>query len=355
MMEEYKSIAGREYEVKKSAEEISNEMADRIGLAKKGREKERENEPLTNDERKAIETLTQMKNNAFWKGNVHEKDDFASVKAANAWVKEHDNYKNAVLTSLVQQAEKVAPEIMALSKNIEQAARAFGEAFTKGVKDGLEMHSPPKVLSDLIMYLDNTYKEAAVKTEELTNLLNSIKSHLNDTPEHFMFAQMFGNGFNFIGNINKFAQLKSIADANEVLNISESYHKGDITKDEYLRQVYKTFGLETNKKLMSQQDFESQLQSLGQQYLLDKDRDPNQLKSSLNALVATYENDNRIQGIRDRAVSNPEFAQNVKALNVQYKNSIITMEEYIQKVLALMGVEERKMMTEEEFTRKMID
>ena len=355
MMEEYKSIAGREYKVKKTAEEIHDEMANRIGLAKKGREKERENEPLTNAERKAIETLSQMKNNAFWKGSVHEKDDFASVKAANAWVKEHDNYKNAVLTSLVQQAEKVAPEIMALSRNIEQAARAFGEAFTKGVKDGLEMHSPPKVLSDLIMYLDNTYKEAVVKTEELTNLLNSIKSHVNDIPEHFMFAQMFGNGFDFIGNINKFAWLKSAADANEVLNISESYHKGDITKDEYLRQVYKTFGLETNKKLMSQQDFESQLQILGQQYLLDKDRDPNQLKSSLNALVATYENDNRIQGIRDRAVSNPEFAQNVKALNVQYKNSIITMEEYIQKVLALMGVEERKMMTEEEFTRKMID
>lgn len=363
MMEEYRSLAGEGYKVKKTAEKIHDEMADRIGLAKEGRRKIRENkslpddekEPLTKAEIKAMETLSQMKNNAFWKGNVHEKDDFASVKAANAWVKEHDNYKNAVLTSLVQQAEMVAPEIMALSKNIEQAAKAFGEAFTKGMKDGLEMHSPPKVLSDLIMYLDNTYKEAAVKTEELTNLLNSIKSHLNDAPEHFMFAQMFGNGFDFIGNVNKFAKLKSIADASEVLNISGAYHKGDITKDEYLRRVYKTFGLETNKKLMSQQDFESQLQILGQQYLLDKDRDPNQLKSSLNSLVATYENDSRIQGIRDRAVSNPEFAQNVKALNVQYKNSIITMEEYIQKVLALMGVEERKMMTEEEFTRKMID
>lgn len=368
MMEEYKSLAEREYKVKKTAEEIHDEMADRIGLAKKGREKERENKPLTDDERKAMETLSQMKNNAFWHGNVHEKDDFAGVRAANLWAQKHDKYdhklaqkhdnydnKNAVLTYLIRQAEMVAPEIMALSKNIEEAAREFGEAFTKGMKDGLEMHSPPKVLSDLIMYLDNTYKEAAVKTEELTNLLNSIKSHLNDAPEHFMFAQMFGNGFDFIGNINKFAWLKSAADANEVLNISGSYHKGDITKDEYLRQVYKTFGLETNKKLMSQQDFESQLQILGQQYLLDKDRDPNQLKSSLNALVATYENDNRIQGIRDRAVSNPEFAQNVKALNVQYKNSIITMEEYIQKVLALMGVEERKMMTEEEFTRKMID
>lgn len=256
------------------------------------------------------------------------------------------------------------------SNSFREAMTILGEKGVEGFRDGTRMRSPPAVITEFLGYIRELpdyvlassahFQQAASSLGKafITGFEGSIQNiqfftTLQENPallSSLRHQMRLNHSSSPSSNIQKYFDEVGI----KALDLSSLYNQGNITQTSYLDQLYKQIGINLKKDLMTPQQFKSEIAKIKED-LFNRNITSAQAKTRTQQLTAQYEDDQRVQGIRDRAISNEQFTTSVKALEAQYKNSAITLEEYIEKTMRLMGVEERRLMTEDDLANKLID
>ena len=300
-----------------------------------------------------------MANNAI---NSFDTEDMAIIK---------DRFKKAI-QELPIFVQKMIQQIIREASSFKEAMELLGKEGVDGFRIGTKMSSPPAVFTELIRWVHELPSDIVASTSKMQaagallgeSFADSFKKHLfdfyvNNINYDKLVSKMYGTVLPQSSSSMQKYFGKAGANA---LSLSDAYNSGDITQSQYLNKLFKSFGISTERKLMTSDEFTKNIAQIKEQLFADLSNENisaldarNKAKSSIEQQVAQYEDDKRIQGIRDRAVSDEQFIDGIKALDTQYKNSVITLEEYIEETMLLMGVEERRLMTEEDLANKLID
>ena len=272
-----------------------------------------------------------------------------------------------VITEFLQYISMLPDQVLMSSTEMQQAAQEFGLSFVNGIKQAeLEFDIINSRISSGLFYSRDP--------DEWLEILSSqdpYQEHKRHLVGSFIFNDIGQEDYDRLRNGDmpqipkgdvhtkipyKPDLIQPYFDeiTNEAFALSNSYRKGDLTQSKYLNQLYKVLNIQNERELMSSNDFKKSIEQLKRDKLKNRVT-KDQARSRTQQIVAQYEDDNRIRGIRSRAVTDDSFREVAPKLHEQYKQGTLTMEEYIQKTMQLMGVEERRLMTEEDFTNKLID